>query len=71
MSRTAHHRAELRALADRVTAQSAIELPTVGCGLTWRPATTTVRRGFKSRWEIQSSAVIGGGQDRIDAAEPQ
>ncbi|MFI6586187.1 GNAT family N-acetyltransferase [Embleya sp. NPDC050493] len=39
MSGTAHGSPELRALSDRVTAPSAIELPTAGDGLTWRPAT--------------------------------
>ncbi|MGY3684789.1 hypothetical protein [Streptomyces sp. TE33382] len=39
MSGTAHHHPELGALCDRVTAPSAIELPAVGDGLTWRPAT--------------------------------
>ncbi|MEE1738774.1 GNAT family N-acetyltransferase [Streptomyces sp. BE147] len=39
MSGTAHHHPGLGALRDRVTAPSTVELPTVGDGLTWRPAT--------------------------------
>ncbi|MEU7042525.1 GNAT family N-acetyltransferase [Streptomyces varsoviensis] len=39
MSGTPQHDPELRPLRDRVTAPSSIALPTVGDGLTWRPAT--------------------------------
>ncbi|MEV4898024.1 GNAT family N-acetyltransferase [Nonomuraea sp. NPDC055795] len=40
MSGTEHHSPERRSLRDRVTAPSAVALPTAGDGLTWRPVTT-------------------------------
>ncbi|SCF61628.1 GNAT family N-acetyltransferase [Streptomyces sp. Ncost-T10-10d] len=39
MSGTTHHVSEPRALRDRVTAPSSIDLPTAGEGLVWRPVT--------------------------------
>lgn len=39
MSRTPHHVPEPRALRDRVTAPSTVDLPTAGEGLVWRPVT--------------------------------
>ncbi|MFE7120712.1 GNAT family N-acetyltransferase [Streptomyces sp. NPDC057654] len=40
MSGTTDHSPELRPLRDRVTAPSSVALPSVGDGLTWRPATS-------------------------------
>ncbi|MEU0633824.1 hypothetical protein [Streptomyces sp. NPDC005989] len=40
-------------------------------GVVRRKWISSVRRRFRSRWEIQNGAVIDGDQDRIGAAKPQ